>query len=224
MGKRLRSYRKRLRGIVDLVWGRDYPKSLAINRANRETLDFIATTNATCVAEIGVYTGLTSAGLAQFLGGEGELHLFDFEDTAERVKQKLAEQGYRNVFVHGNTHKTLDSYNWSLMKLLQQHDQPMFDYIFLDGAHTWNVDALTFFLADRLLKTGGHLDFDDYDWSIGSSPSLNPKVYPRTRKLYTEEQIAEKQVKLIVDLLVKTNPRYVEVVPNKIYRKIRPDQ
>lgn len=126
--------------------------------------------------------------------------------------------------MHGNTHKTLDCYNWSLMKLLQQHDQPIFDYVFLDGAHTWNVDALTFFLADRLLKTGGHLDFDDYDWSIGSSPSLNPKVYPRTRKLYTEEQIAERQVKLIVDLLVKTNPRYVEVIPNKIYRKIRPDQ
>lgn len=70
MGKRLRSYRKRLRGILDLVWGRDCPKSLAINRANRETLDFIATPNATCVAEIGVYAGLTSAGLASSWAGK----------------------------------------------------------------------------------------------------------------------------------------------------------
>jgi hypothetical protein len=81
------------------------------------------------------------------------------------------------------------------------------------------VDALTAFLADRMLKVGGYLDFDDYDWTFCASPSCNPTVFPLTRKLYTAEQIASKQVKMIVDLLIRRDPRYQEVVANKIFQK-----
>lgn len=109
------------------------------------------------------------------------------------------------------------------MKLLQQHTGPIFDYVFIDGAHTWNVDGLTFFLVDLLLRPGGYVDFDDYSWSLANSPSLRPSVFPLTAELYTSEQISVAQVSLIVDLLVKPNPRYQEVVPNKIYRKLRSD-
>jgi hypothetical protein len=45
-----------------------------------------------------------------------------------------------------------------------------------------------------------------------------------TAELYTSEQISVAQVALIVDLLVKPNQRYQEVVPNKIYRKLRSDE
>lgn len=90
------------------------------------------------------------------------------------VKQKLNEAGFFNVIAHGNSRKTMDSYNWSLMKLLQVRREPFFDYVFIDGAHVWAIDALTFFLVDRLLKPGGYIDFDDYDWTIRNSPSVNP--------------------------------------------------
>ena len=79
------------------------------------------------------------------------------------------------------------------------------------------VDALTAFLADRMLKVGGYLDFDDYDWTFCASPSCNPRVFPLTGKLYTAEQIESKQVKMIVDLLIRRDPRYQEVVANKIF-------
>jgi hypothetical protein len=128
-----------------------------------------------------------------------------------------------NVVTHGNSRKTLDSYNWSLMKLLRSGGGPRYDFVYVDGAHTWNVDALTFFLVDRLLDVGGYIDFDDYTWSLASSPSLNPTVFPFTAKLYTPEQIEERQVALVVDLLVKRSSRYVEVVPDKIYQKLRSD-
>ena len=39
---------------------------------------------------------------------------------------------------------------------------PIFDYVFIDGAHTWMLDALAFLLVDRLLRVGGYVDFDDY--------------------------------------------------------------
>jgi len=105
------------------------------------------------------------------------------------------------------------------MRILQQNPGPLFDYVYLDGAHTWAIDALTFFLIDLLLKPGGYIDFDDYHWTIDGSPTVNPRVYPRIREMYTEEQMQASQVALIVDLLVRRPGRYEEVVPDKIFRK-----
>lgn len=157
---------------------------------------------------------------AKFLNGEGELHLFDYEDRVRSVAIALEHAGFRNVRVFGSSYKLLDSYNWSLAKLLEKNAGPIYDYVFIDGAHSWAVDALTAFLADRMLKVGGYLDFDDYDWTFGASPSCNPSVFPLTRKLYTAEQIESKQVKMIVDLIIRRDPRYQEVVANKIFQKL----
>jgi hypothetical protein len=158
--------------------------------------------------------------LAKFLNGEGELHLFDYADRVTSVAATLAQAGFRNVRAFGSSYKLLDSYNWNLAKLIDQNAQSIYDYVFLDGAHNWAVDALTTFLADRLLKVGGYLDFDDYDWTLAGSPSLNPKSFPLTRKLFTAEQIASKQVKMVVDLVIRRDPRYKEVVVNKIFQKL----
>jgi hypothetical protein len=131
----------------------------------------------------------------------------------------LRTAGYENVFTHPNSRRLLDSYNWSLMRLLEEHRGPIFDYVFMDGAHTWAHDALAFLLVDRLLKPGGFVDFDDYRWTLRTSPSMNPGVFPEIERLYTDEQIDAAQVALVVDLLVKLDPTYEEVVPNKIFRK-----
>jgi len=187
---------------------------------NQCTLDFLATTNCKVIAEVGVGVGSTSMAIAQWLDGKGMLHLFDFQERVDMVAEQLRQKGYRNVVAHGNSKRLLDSYNWSLMKLLREHEHPIFDYVYLDGAHTWAVDALAFFLIDRLLRPGGYIDFDDYDWTISSSPTVNPKVYPIMNKLYTPEQVNEPNVKLIVDLLVRRDASYEEVIPNKIFRKL----
>ena len=113
----------------------------------------------------------------------------------------------------------MDSYNWSLMRLLAKHDGPVFDYVFLDGAHTWALDALAFCLIDRLLIPGGYVDFDDYSWTLAGSPSMRPEVFPDVRRLYSDEQINQAQIALVADLLVRRDPRYSEVVPDKIFRK-----
>ena len=103
--------------------------------------------------------------------------------------------------------------------MLERDGELICDYVFLDGAHTWVVDALTTLLINKPIKVGGYVDFDDYDWTLGESPSLNLQTFPLTRKLHTEEQIKTKQVKMIIDLIIRHNPRYREVVPNKIFQK-----
>jgi predicted O-methyltransferase YrrM len=188
---------------------------------NTKTLKFLSTTSCRTIAEIGVEWGLTSEGILRWLDGRGTLHLFDFEDRLAKTSRTLGEKGFSNFVTHGNSRCTLDSYNWSLMELLRDNPEPIFDYVFLDGAHTWAFDALAFFLIDLLLRPGGYLDFDDYYWTIASSPTVNPEVNPVMNSLYTEAQISTPQVKIIVDLLVRRRDDYEEVVPNKIFRKRR---
>jgi len=200
------------------VW---YPTGkLCVNKADRETVETFKASGATVFAELGIYRGHTTEAIASHLAGEGEIHLFDYEDMVQDLAGRLRASGYDNVVCHGNSRKAMDSYNWSLMKLLEQHEQPIFDYVFIDGAHTWGVDALAFFLVDKLLRVGGHVDFDDYKWSLAISPSQNPTAFPATAKMYTPEQIAVPQVAKIVDLIVKRDERYEEIVPNKIFKKL----
>jgi predicted O-methyltransferase YrrM len=196
-----------------------YPIRCAVSAPNQITIDFIRRTNCLVIAELGVYRGHTSEKFAEYLNGRGVLHLFDFEDRVREVKDRLNKAGYHNIVGHGNSRKLMDSYNWSLMRLLQASPEPIFDYVFLDGAHTWNIDALAFLLIDRLLREGGYVDFDDYGWSLASSPTMNPISFPPTAEMYTAEQINTQHVRLIVDLLVRPNPDYVEIVENKIFQK-----
>lgn len=195
------------------------PLDPALGEPNAQTVDFFKASGCRTFAEIGIYKGDTSLKIAEHLGGEGEIHLFDFEDNVAPVVSALGAAGHVNVVGHGNSRKLMDSYNWSLMELLREHPEPFLDYVFLDGAHTWALDALAFLLLDRLLVDGGYLDFDDYWWTAARSPTMNPAAFPATSKLYPEEQIAARQVALVVDLLVRRDPRYVEVVENKIFRK-----
>ena len=107
------------------------------------------------------------------------------------------------------------------MRLVRDNEGPLFDYVFLDGAHSWAADALAFVLIDRLLEVGGFIDLDDYAWSFARSMTQNPMVRPAIRELYTDEQIETPQVALVVDLLIRRDGRYEEVVADKIFRKAR---
>jgi predicted O-methyltransferase YrrM len=173
------------------------------------------------IAEFGIWQGTSSAELANFLGGQGELHLFDFEDNVQQVKAQLNAAGHGNVFAWGCSYRHLDSYNWPLRRLMQDQPDLRFDYVYLDGAHTWAVDALTFFLCDALLNIGGCIEFDDYEWQLRGS-SLDPARVPTIGQQYTEEQIDDHQVKAIVDLLVRRKGSYREIRKNRVFQKMIP--
>jgi predicted O-methyltransferase YrrM len=199
---------------------RAFPESdLNVAGPNARTVEFFARSGCRRYAEIGVYKGHTALRIAELLAGEGTIDLFDYEDRLADVAARLREAGHDNVVAHPNSRRLMDSYNWSLMQVLAEHGGPVYDYVFLDGAHTWAHDALAFFLADRLLLPGGFLDFDDYAWSLRASPSMNPEAFPDVEQLYSDEQIDARQVALVVDLLVRPGGGYDEVEPNKIFRK-----
>ncbi len=200
-----------------------YPETLMVGpHGSPKTYEFVKSAFAEKqyihYAEFGIYQGGTAENICR-LFPNATVHLFDYKTNIEEVNKKFAVYGSR-VYSYGNTQKYCDSYNWSLIKLIQeQNGVPLFDYCFLDGAHTVAIDALTFFLCDRLLKVGGYMDFDDYGWRLRGS-SLDPTKIPEIGNQYTDEQIDTYQVKLIVDELVKRDSRYKEIATNKIFQKV----
>jgi hypothetical protein len=169
-------------------------------------------------AELGIYKADTTDHVCD-LFPNATIHIFDYHEKIESAKLKLGQHANR-IHGYGATQKYNDSYNWSLLKLVEENDgNPVFDYCFLDGAHTVSVDALAYFLCDKLLRIGGYMDFDDYGWRMRGS-SMDPSRIPETSLQYTEEQIDAYQVKMIVDTLVRRDARYREIVKDKIFQKI----
>ncbi len=87
------------------------------------------------------------------------------------------------------------------MRQLRDGAGPSFDFCYLDGAHTWDVDGFAFLLLDRLMKPGGWVLFDDLDWSLAEDPDVKPGDLP-------EEERLARQVRLVWDLLVVPHPNY----------------
>lgn len=199
-----------------MMQGLDYPRHLLVREPNAETVEWVARTGALNVAELGVYRGHTTREMARVLPEEGSLDLFDFTDVVAPLAESIRASARCTVRAHGNSRALRDSYCWSLARLLAEHDRPIWDYVFIDGAHTWDVDGFAFLLVDRLLRPGGHVDFDDYGWTLMKSPTM--RDLPITRTCYTSEQMAAKQVAMVIDLLV-TRSGYTEMVPHKIFRK-----
>jgi predicted O-methyltransferase YrrM len=99
------------------------------------------------------------------------------------------------------------SYTWELMRLLEDRSRPTFDFVYVDGAHLWDVDGFSFFLVDRLLSPGGWVLFDDLNWTLASSPSM--KDSPWVLSLPAEQRTTP-QVRKVYELLVRTHEHYDE--------------
>ena len=200
-----------------------YPQKIMVgSQGTPETYGFMKTAFNSFqhihYAEFGIYAADTTDRVCE-LFPNATIYIFDYHANIEAAKLKLARHGNR-VHGYGNTQKFNDSYNWALMKLIENNNgMPIFDYCFLDGAHTVAVDALTYLLCDKMLRVGGYIDFDDYNWRLRGS-SLDPSRIPEIGDQYTEAQIDAFQVKMIIDALVRRDARYKEVVKDKIFQKI----
>ena len=176
-------------------------------------------------AEIGVYAGDTTVAVAEALEPGANMHLFDFSHRLSEVEARLRgmeslEDKDLNVRLWPNTDLVYDSYNWSLASSLIE--QLTYDFVYIDGAHTWHHDGMAFLLADRMLRPGGIIVMDDNEWTISTSLTMRPAEFPEVVDQYTEEQISALQVKMIIELLIKPDPRYVEIIPNYAFQKVVP--
>ena len=179
----------------------------------KELYDFVLQQRPEGILELGFAHGSSTAYIAAAvleLGGDARVTSIDRDDARERVPN--AETVLRRLgldervdLVYANT-----SYTWELMKLIQAQTsnaetQPLFDFAFIDGAHTWETDGLAFFLVDKLLRPGGFILFDDVHWTFANSPAL--KNTDKVRRMPEDERTTP-QVMMVVSLLALQHPSY----------------
>jgi predicted O-methyltransferase YrrM len=159
------------------------------------------------VLELGFAHGVSTCYIAAALGriGNGHVVAIDLEKAQEgtpNVHELLTRTGQsERVTVYFEP----TSYNWRLMKLLEQEPRPMFDLCYLDGAHSWFVDGLAFYLVHLLLRPGGWIVFDDLEWTYANSPALRDAEFVR---MMPEDERNTPQVRKVYELLVKSHPEY----------------
>jgi predicted O-methyltransferase YrrM len=160
---------------------------------------------ANCL-ELGFAWGVGAVYIASALqaNGQGRLTSVDMPEVQERVVvgKALLERG--GLAPRVDVVLEEGGYNWFLHRKLKEqardgHIEPLYDFVFLDGAHTWLEDGLALLLVERLLKPGGWVHLDDLAWR------------PTVRTDYPEHQRTFSHVRDIWDLLVVRNPQFDEM-------------
>jgi predicted O-methyltransferase YrrM len=168
---------------------------------------FVTEHRPTDCLELGFAHGVGSVYIASALeaNGQGRLTSVDNRSALERDPRasdmvERAGLSERVEFVYEDT-----SYTWFLHDKMREQlregsrIEPLYDFIFIDGAHSWDVDGLAFALADRLLKPGGHILLDDLDWRFDERWPDIP-----------EHQRSLEQVREVWELMALTSPGYDE--------------
>lgn len=182
----------------------------------RVLYDFLLTERPADCIELGFAHGAGSGYIAAALHeiDHGHLTCVDLEGSQEftpTIETTLAQIGLADwVSIHRET----NSYNWFLKKQIERQTQdgvctPCYDFVFIDGSKNWTIDGMAFFLADKLLRPGGWILFDDYDWryadAIERGKTQSDGV---TNRDLSADQIDEANVAAIFNLLVAQHPGY----------------
>lgn len=154
--------------------------------------------------ELGFASGVGSAYIAAALDNNGAGHLTSVDTKNALKRQPLASETLARLKLDHRVDLVFHevSYTWFLMDALES--KKTFDFCFLDGAHTWDVDGLAFFLVEKLLEPGGMIIFDDLDWTYAKSPTLSGIPAPEIVR-------TSAGVRKIFELLVKTHPNMINI-------------
>jgi predicted O-methyltransferase YrrM len=179
---------------------------MTLEQARRIT-EFIHNNEIKDVLELGFAHGVSTCYIAAALEetGKGSITTIDHERARglrPSIEQFVEQCGYRNMVT---IHYEPTSYTWRLMNFLEQDPSPTFDFCYIDGAHKWFDDGFAFFLVDRLLRPGGWIIFDDYEWTYASDPMLRKTDW---FKNMPREERETPQVQKVYELLVKSHPNY----------------
>ena len=167
--------------------------------------------------ELGFGHGASSCYIAAALAERGHGHLTTVDLVSARewqqptIEELLAQTGLQEwvTVVREPT-----SYTWFLKRKIEErtsenHCQPVYDFCFLDGAKNWTVDSAAFFLADKLLKPGGWLLFDDLQWTYANKRREGKKKSDGVViDAMGADEIAQPHIELIFQYLVMQHPDY----------------
>ena len=137
--------------------GQWYTLTSAISRPEAEFLKGIISSNKFSeTLEIGCAEGVSSMVICETIGKNSTHTILDPNQSGY-----WENMGVTNLKKYGlNNYNLIEEYSeFALPQLLKEHKQ--YDFIFVDGWHTFDHVLLEFFYINRLLSIGGIVAFDD---------------------------------------------------------------
>ena len=153
--------------------------------------------------ELGTYHGKSTAYMAAVLEMIGRGSLVTIDRLDAKTREPNVYQVLKTLKLSHRVQVYLEprSLTWRLMRLIEEHESPSFDFCYFDGGHSWDVTGYAFFLVDRLLKPGGWVIFDDLDWTYERMIKPGEPI-PEFLSRLPEEERSTAQVGKVWDLLV----------------------
>jgi predicted O-methyltransferase YrrM len=124
--------------------------------------------------EIGTYEGRSAIYiLDNFVGSSGKLTVID------NFWDKEYERRYLYNIKNNTKNKqviTFKGTSMSKLSLLHFNSSESFDFIYIDAGKTASTNMYNLLMSERLLKVGGIMIVDDYNWHLDKN--LDPKLSP----------------------------------------------
>ena len=182
----------------------------------RLVYDHVRLTRPAEVLELGTAHGVGAAYLAAALedNGAGRLTTVDFAGAAydpppEAVLRRAGVAARVQVV------REFSSYTWWLKEQVQARSdragnvEPIYDFVYLDGAKNWTIDGLAVVLVEKLLRPGGWLLMDDLGWTHADDPAREATDGIAHREL-SERERTEPHLRAVFDLIVRQHPAFTE--------------
>ena len=169
--------------------------------------DFVRERRPAHCLELGFAHGISTCYIAAALEATGAGHLTSVDNLSALEREPSADEllartglRHRVDLVHEKT-----SYTWYLRGVMRERlrdgaIEPVYDFCFIDGAHSWEVDGFALLLVERLLRPGGTIVMDDLTWRFDERWPDMP-----------DEERALPQMTEVLELLATTDAAFDEV-------------
>ena len=92
--------------------------------------------------------------------------------------------------------------------------EPIFDFVYLDGAKWLTLDGSSAALIESLLRPGGWLLMDDLDWSFADHPEIMPVVVlgDGTTYSFSDAEVRRPHLRGVYDHIVCNHPGFTRFI------------
>lgn len=175
------------------------------------------------VLELGIAHGTATCYMAAALDelGGGHVDAVDLKEASQIFRPSAEEQlAQTGLASRATIHRMQTGYTWFLHDEIKRRTtndvcEPKYDLCIIDGPKNWTIDGCAFFLADKLLKEGGWIIFDDYTWTYAQADAKRSATDGISHRSLSDEERKTPHIEEVFHLLVKQHPNYSEFVERR---------
>jgi predicted O-methyltransferase YrrM len=182
----------------------------------RQLYDHVLAARPAEILELGFAHGVSSVYMAAALDeiGAGQVTSVDLAGAARWQKPSIDELLARTGLARWVTvAREPTSYTWFLRRRIEERTsgaacEPCYDFVFVDGPKNWTIDGAAFFMADKLLRPGGWILFDDLSWTYAAGAQGKSALDGIPLTGMGADELTTPHVERIFRLLVMQHPDY----------------